>query len=189
MIYHLYILSCRYRCHTAVLMFSSFSLSSADVSVFSRKHPKTLDYKEEEAKAAATSLQAFINYQHLYEHWWRSSTRITNGSAADSSPADELKDKVMNGGISESEESVCPATRRCDKLDFDASLLLSERHAACQAVQRSVREVQERLAAMVVQHGRAQEEKPDSAEKETDGPAQISTTTESPDSQASAGRR
>lgn len=189
MIYHLYILSCSYRCHTAVLKFFSFSLSSADVSVFSRKHPKTLDYKEEEAKAAATSLQAFINYQHLYEHWWRSSTRITNGSAADSSPADELKDKVMNGGISESEESVCPATRRCDKLDFDASLLLSERHAACQAVQRSVREVQERLAAMVVQHGRAQEGKPDSAEKETDGPAQISTTTESPDSQASAGRR
>uniref|UniRef100_A0A671U1A3 Gem nuclear organelle associated protein 5 n=1 Tax=Sparus aurata TaxID=8175 RepID=A0A671U1A3_SPAAU len=181
-IYHLYILSCSYRCHTAVLMFSSFSLSSADVSVFSRKHPKTLDYKEEEAKAAATSLQAFINYQHLYEHWWRSATRITNGSAAVSSPADELKDKVMNGGISESEESVCPATRRCDKLDFDASLLLSEPHAACQAVQRSVREVQERLAAMVLQHGRAQEEKPDSAEKETDGPAQISTTTESPDS-------
>uniref|UniRef100_A0A671TZD5 Gem nuclear organelle associated protein 5 n=1 Tax=Sparus aurata TaxID=8175 RepID=A0A671TZD5_SPAAU len=171
----------------AVLMFSSFSLSSADVSVFSRKHPKTLDYKEEEAKAAATSLQAFINYQHLYEHWWRSATRITNGSAAVSSPADELKDKVMNGGISESEESVCPATRRCDKLDFDASLLLSEPHAACQAVQRSVREVQERLAAMVLQHGRAQEEKPDSAEKETDGPAQISTTTESPDSPASAG--
>uniref|UniRef100_A0A671U2Z4 Gem nuclear organelle associated protein 5 n=1 Tax=Sparus aurata TaxID=8175 RepID=A0A671U2Z4_SPAAU len=143
-------------------------------SLLKRKHPKTLDYKEEEAKAAATSLQAFINYQHLYEHWWRSATRITNGS-----------DKVMNGGISESEESVCPATRRCDKLDFDASLLLSEPHAACQAVQRSVREVQERLAAMVLQHGRAQEEKPDSAEKETDGPAQISTTTESPDSPAS----
>ncbi|RVE64245.1 hypothetical protein OJAV_G00144710 [Oryzias javanicus] len=38
--------------------------------------------------------------------------------------------------------------------DFGA--LLSEPHAACQSVQRAVREVQERLAAMVLRHNRAQ---------------------------------
>lgn len=36
-------------------------------------------------------------------------------------------------------------------------MLLSEPHAACQSVQRAVQEVQERLAAMVLQHSRAQD--------------------------------
>lgn len=93
---------------------------------------------------------------------------------------------MLNGGTSESEESVCPATRRSDKLDFDASLLLSERHAACQAFQRSVREIQERLAAMVLQHSRAQGGQLDSGEKEADAPTQMSTTRQSSDSQGSA---
>ncbi|XP_070839743.1 gem-associated protein 5 [Chaetodon trifascialis] len=157
-----------------------------DVSVCSRKHSKTLNPTDEEAKAAASSLQTFIHYQRLYEHWWSLSTQIQN-RAADSNPTDEVKDKMVNGGASESEESVCPATRRSDKLDFDASLLLSERHAACQAVQRSVREIQERLAAMVLQHSRAQGGQLDSGEKEADAPTQISTTAESLGSQGSAG--
>uniref|UniRef100_A0A7N8WQZ1 Gem (nuclear organelle) associated protein 5 n=1 Tax=Mastacembelus armatus TaxID=205130 RepID=A0A7N8WQZ1_9TELE len=54
-----------------------------------------------------------------------------------------------------SNSKVCPPLR-LGNLDFDASLLLSEPHAACQATQRSVTEVQERLAAMVLQHSRAQ---------------------------------
>ncbi|XP_041807996.1 gem-associated protein 5 isoform X2 [Chelmon rostratus] len=73
-----------------------------DVSVCSRKHSKTLHHTDEEAKAAASSLQAFILYQHLYEHWWSISTQIRNGvplSAADSSPADKGKDKMLNGGL------------------------------------------------------------------------------------------
>lgn len=93
-----------------------------------------------------------------------------------------MKDKVVNGGgVSVSEESVC-----CDKLDFDASVLLSEHHAACQATQRSVREIQERLATMVLKHSRAQGGQLDSGEKEADGLAQISSTRESSDSQGSA---
>ncbi|KAM9333778.1 gem-associated protein 5 [Pholidichthys leucotaenia] len=42
------------------------------------------------------------------------------------------------------------------KPDFDPSPLLSEPHAACQAAQRSVREVQEQLGVLVLQHGRVQ---------------------------------
>uniref|UniRef100_A0A8C4H1X3 Gem (nuclear organelle) associated protein 5 n=1 Tax=Dicentrarchus labrax TaxID=13489 RepID=A0A8C4H1X3_DICLA len=132
------------------------------------------------SKAAADSLQAFVHYQHLYEHWWSNAIQIQNGcsrSAVDSSPGDEVKDKVVNGGVSE--EGVCPATR-LDKLDFDASLLLSEQHAACQATQRSVIEIQERLAAMVLQHSRAQGPQLDSGEKEPDTPTQISNKTECP---------
>uniref|UniRef100_A0A8C4H196 Gem (nuclear organelle) associated protein 5 n=1 Tax=Dicentrarchus labrax TaxID=13489 RepID=A0A8C4H196_DICLA len=153
-----------------------FFHSSGDVSVCSRKHPKTLHHTETEAKAAADSLQAFVHYQHLYEHWWSNAIQIQNGcsrSAVDSSPGDEVKDKVVNGGVSE--EGVCPATR-LDKLDFDASLLLSEQHAACQATQRSVIEIQERLAAMVLQHSRAQGPQLDSGEKEPDTPTQISNS-------------
>ncbi|KAM9347919.1 gem-associated protein 5 [Symphorus nematophorus] len=155
-----------------------------DVSVCSRKHPRTLHHTEEEAKAAADSLQAFVHYQHLYEHWWSSSTHIQNGFP---SPADNVKDKVVNGGVSESEA----ATRRFDKLDFDASLLLSEHHAVCQAAQRSVREIQEQLAAMVLQHSRAQGGQLDSGERGADTSTQISTSRESSDSQrsADAGRR
>ncbi|XP_051257199.1 gem-associated protein 5 [Dicentrarchus labrax] len=152
-----------------------------DVSVCSRKHPKTLHHTETEAKAAADSLQAFVHYQHLYEHWWSNAIQIQNGcsrSAVDSSPGDEVKDKVVNGGVSE--EGVCPATR-LDKLDFDASLLLSEQHAACQATQRSVIEIQERLAAMVLQHSRAQGPQLDSGEKEPDTPTQISNSQGSAD--------
>ncbi|XP_044077410.1 gem-associated protein 5 isoform X1 [Siniperca chuatsi] len=163
--------------------------SDGDVSVCSRKHPKTLHHTEEEAKAAASSLQAFVHYQHLYDHWWSNSIQIQNRfslSAADSSPGDEVEDKVVNGDASKSEESVCPATRTFDKLDFDASLLLSERHAACQATQRSVREIQERLAAMVLQHSRAQGGQLDSGEKEAYAPTQSSSTRESSDGQGSA---
>uniref|UniRef100_UPI0037E7425A gem-associated protein 5 n=1 Tax=Semicossyphus pulcher TaxID=241346 RepID=UPI0037E7425A len=158
-----------------------------DASVFSKKHSKTLHHKEEEAKAAADSLQAFVHYHRLYEHWWRNSTQIQNGfshSAADSSPGDELKEKVVNGGVSESEESVCPEPRRFDKLDFNASLLLSEPHAACQAAQRSAREIQERLAAMVLQHSRVQGGVLGSGEKEASAATQ--TSGESSDNQGSA---
>ncbi|KAI3373888.1 hypothetical protein L3Q82_022456, partial [Scortum barcoo] len=161
----------------------------ADVSVCSKKHPKTLHYteEEEEAKAAAKSLQAFVCYHHLYKLWWSSSLQIRSRSslpAADCSPEDEPKDKVVNGGVSEAEESVCPATRASDKLDFDASLLLSEGHAAYQAAQRTVREIQERLSAIVLQHSRAQGGQLHSGENEVDTSRQI--TKEPSDSQTSA---
>lgn len=92
--------------------------------------------EDTEAEAAARSLQALVNYHRLYELWWRSPTHL---SVASSSPETET-----NGGASQS-----------DALDFDASLLLSEPHAACQATQREVRGVQDRLSALMLQHGRA----------------------------------
>lgn len=53
----------------------------------------------------------------------------------------------MNGGGRASELP--------DVLDFDVSLLLSELHAAHQETQREVKDVQERLAAIMRQHSRA----------------------------------
>ncbi|KAM7374027.1 hypothetical protein PAMP_006704 [Pampus punctatissimus] len=140
-----------------------------DVSVSSRKRVKALHHTEETAKAAADSLQAFVHHHRLLERWWSRSDNqeVQNGlssSAADSSLGDEVK----------------------DKLDLDASLLLSEPHAACQATQRSVSEIQERLAAMVLQHGRAQGGQLDGGEKQADAPAQLLTTSQRP---SDAGQR
>ncbi|XP_072230388.1 gem-associated protein 5 [Leuresthes tenuis] len=126
-----------------------------DVSVCSRKHPRRLHHTEDEAKAAASSLQAFVHYHRLYECWWRASSgslEVQNGlvlSASDSCPEDEVNDKATSRGTSDE-------SRRFDKLDSEVSPLLSEPHAAFQATQRSVRDIQERLAAMVLQHSRAQ---------------------------------
>lgn len=141
-----------------------------------------LHHTEQEAKAAARSLQAFVHYHHLYERWWSNSAQIQ--SRADSSPADDVKDKVVNG---ESEEPlICPVTKRSEKPDFDASLLLSGPHAAYQATQRSVKGVQERLSAMMLQHGRVQGGRLDPVEKETDATTQISSTREASDGQECA---
>uniref|UniRef100_A0A3Q1JWM0 Uncharacterized protein n=1 Tax=Anabas testudineus TaxID=64144 RepID=A0A3Q1JWM0_ANATE len=149
------------------------------------KHPETLNHTEEDAKAAAISLQAFVYYNRLYERWWNNSPEDGSSlSAANSRPTDEVNDEAVNGGSSESGENVfspevCPP-RRLEKWDFDVSLLLSETHAACQAMQRSIREIQERLATMVLQHSRAQGGQLESGEKQ-----EISSITESPDRQGS----
>ncbi|KAL6098373.1 gemin5 [Pungitius sinensis] len=89
--------------------------------------------EEPEAAAAAASLQAFVHYHRLYERWWSDSTHVD--------------------GL---EGAAAAKTRPHGELDPVASALLSERHAACQAAQRSVGEIQERLAAMVLKHSRAQ---------------------------------
>ncbi|XP_023145960.2 gem-associated protein 5 isoform X2 [Amphiprion ocellaris] len=137
--------------------------------VGSKKHSKTL-HLSEEAKAAAGSLQALVCYHRLYEFWWKnsaSSQEIHNGLSC---PEDEAEDRVMNGGPSR--EKLHPATGRLDILDFDASLLLSEPHAACQASQRAVKEVQEHLNNMVLQHSQGQGGQLDAGEKQDDGPRQ-----------------
>ncbi|KAM6907183.1 gem-associated protein 5 [Xenentodon cancila] len=134
---------------------------SGDVSVISRKYPKILSLKEDDAKAAAISLQAFVNYHRLYERWWKDSVGsqdIQDGlpsSVAEPCPEDEAEEEALIQGPTE-EEAISPETKRFDELDFDASVLLSEPHAACQGIQRSVRQVQEWLASIVLQHSRAQ---------------------------------
>lgn len=90
-----------------------------------------------------------------------------------------MKVNVVNGGLLESEESVCAVTGRSEELDFDASLLLSELHAAYQDTQRSMRDVQDRLAALVLQHSRSQ-----GGQLDSDGP-----TGEASDIQGSAGEQ
>uniref|UniRef100_A0AAX7TIK5 Anaphase-promoting complex subunit 4 WD40 domain-containing protein n=1 Tax=Astatotilapia calliptera TaxID=8154 RepID=A0AAX7TIK5_ASTCA len=151
-----------------------------------------LHHTEEAAKAAASSLQAFVLYHRLYECWWRTSggsQEIQNGlslSLADSSPEDEMKDEVSNGGLLESAETHRPVSGSFHKLGLDPSLLLCEPHAACQATQRAVRQIQQQLAAMVQQHSQTQGGQLDSGEKRDDSPAVISTTRGSSDSQDSA---
>lgn len=76
----------------------------------------------------------------------------------------------MSGELSESAEKLSAPAGSFDKLDFDASLLLSEPHAAAQATQRSVKDIQERLAVMVMRHSRAQGSQPDAA---TESPADV----------------
>ncbi|XP_041657309.1 gem-associated protein 5 [Cheilinus undulatus] len=156
-----------------------------DVSIFSRKHSKTLHLTEEEEKAAANSLQAFVSYHRLYEHWWKNSTHIQQNGvplSADVCPGDEAEDRVMNGGVPDSAEG----EGVFDKLDFDVSVLLSEPHAVCQAAQRSVREIQGRLSAMVLQHSRAQGGQILCEEEEAEAPSQINTTEDTTDRQGSA---
>ncbi|KAJ4930287.1 hypothetical protein JOQ06_019292 [Pogonophryne albipinna] len=126
------------------------------VTVCSLNHPKVLQYAEEEAKAAADSLEAFVHYHRLYQHWWSNPTQIQSRW-----------------------ESVSPESRTFDDLVLAAYGLLSERHAACQASQRSVREIQERIAALVLRHSRAQVGQLDSGEKEAaDRPLQLSSSRE-----------
>lgn len=110
-----------------------------------------------EAEAAAGGLQALVSYHRLYQLWW---TR-----PADSSGQEQPEDTLVDGGAT---EPPGPA-----QLDFD--VLLSEQHADYQAAQRSVKEVQEKLSTMVLQHSRAQ-----------GGPAGGGDATDVPDSQSSA---
>lgn len=82
---------------------------------------------------------------------------------------------MVNGGLSESGESVHLPNGEPVKLDFDASCLLCESHAEYQASQRTLKELQERLSAMVLQHGQAQ-----GAQLDTGG-TQANTSTQTSD--------
>lgn len=89
------------------------------------------------------------------------------GSCSDGEQKDEA-------GTPKSKESVC-ATGSSEELDFEPSVLLSEPHAACQAAQRSVREVQERLSSMVLQHSRVQDEQLDSGNTQEGSQSQMAS--------------
>ncbi|XP_035034293.2 gem-associated protein 5 isoform X1 [Hippoglossus stenolepis] len=159
-----------------------------DVTVCSRKRPKTLHLSAEEGKAAANSLQAFVHYHRLYDRWWSSSAHSKKVHSRLSLPAtdfcardkvedkveDKSEDKVEDRESSESGKSAHSPTRSLEDLGLDASLLLSESHAACQATQRSVRLIQEQLAAMVQQHSGAQGTQLESGDKQTSSPTESS---------------
>ncbi|XP_074527898.1 gem-associated protein 5 [Halichoeres trimaculatus] len=156
-----------------------------DINVFCSKQSNSLRLTGEESKAAAGSLQASVSYHLLYKLWWSSSSSSTQNSSpcsADSSPGGEL-----TNGVSESEERVS-STRRSGELDFDVSVLLSEPHAVCQAAQRSMREVQERLSAMVLRHNRAQGAQIQPGEEGTGASKESADTGETPGSKG-AGKR
>ncbi|KAM3869078.1 gem-associated protein 5 [Diretmus argenteus] len=103
-------------------------------------------------------------------------------SLGDAQAGDVVNDKVVNG---ESGVCICPATRTGDdeRIDFKASVLLCEAQAACQAIHRSIAEIQERLAAMMAQHSQAQGGQPNPGESQAGATQPSSTTT------ADAGKR
>uniref|UniRef100_A0A1A7Y5I9 Gem (Nuclear organelle) associated protein 5 n=1 Tax=Iconisemion striatum TaxID=60296 RepID=A0A1A7Y5I9_9TELE len=130
---------------------------NGDVRVFSRKHSRTLHPTTEVARAAASSLQAIVSYHRLYRFWWRDSASrrdVQNGL-----PPKQAEDQLEEDDA-DSEE-----------LDFDVSVLLSEPHAVSQAAQRSVKEIQDQLAGMVLQHSRVQGRQLDSGIKQDQSPS------------------
>uniref|UniRef100_A0A673CB35 Gem (nuclear organelle) associated protein 5 n=1 Tax=Sphaeramia orbicularis TaxID=375764 RepID=A0A673CB35_9TELE len=147
-------------CRTPAKFLILIICASGDISVWSKRNPR-IPLSEETAAAPAVSLQAFVCYHRLYEHWWSNSTetqtqtqtQTQNGpahpAAAEPGVTDEPK---VNGGLSESGRSSCAS---------DMSLLLSESHASCQATQRMMGNIQNRLTSMVQQHSRTQGGQPD----------------------------
>ncbi|XP_015254322.1 PREDICTED: gem-associated protein 5 [Cyprinodon variegatus] len=142
-------------------MFCRLLFPEGDVGIFSSKHSKTLQHFE----AEASSLQAFVCYHRLYECWWRNS-EVKNGTCSDGE--NELNSKETTAETLELEESICKRSSSSKELDFEPSVLLSEPHAACQAIQKSVRDLQERLSAMVLQHSQVRQGQPDSQSQSSD---------------------
>uniref|UniRef100_A0A6Q2X9Q5 Anaphase-promoting complex subunit 4 WD40 domain-containing protein n=1 Tax=Esox lucius TaxID=8010 RepID=A0A6Q2X9Q5_ESOLU len=119
------------------------------------------------ALAAAQSLEAFVCYQDLYHTWWNCSTKATAGAQAN----------LTNGLHSPSENRNKSTSHASDTSEGDADtrlsvstcqLLLSEPHATCQATQKAITEIQERLASMVHQHSQTQEAETISCEEQTE---------------------
>ncbi|XP_077448071.1 gem-associated protein 5 isoform X2 [Stigmatopora argus] len=111
-----------------------FQVSTVLFEILVDASAQARDLTDENSKAAADSLRAWDAYHRLYQFWWRQSTdSVTNGAHGEQSPQ---------------ETTVSPES------DFDAASLVSDAHAAYQAEQQVVQELQRRLAAMVEQHGR-----------------------------------
>ncbi|CAL8362299.1 unnamed protein product [Lota lota] len=108
----------------------SLIFPDGDVGVFSRRFQKVLVPVTTEAVAAHTSLQAFLNYHFLFDLWW------SHGPSANQ----ELHNVAV--------------AREATVLSRRAAVLLSEPHAAHQAIQRDIARIQERLAGLVLQHSR-----------------------------------
>ncbi|XP_056140464.1 gem-associated protein 5 [Lampris incognitus] len=143
-----------------------------DVGVCLQKFQKRFNPTEEQASAAADSLQAFLQYHLLYERWWSHSLcqsdsnqpSTQNGhsssfsSATDAQNSDEME-KVTEGHLPKSAvndsammASSIESTNTDIKNALDVSILLSEPHAAYQAMQKSMAEIHKKISNMVVQH-------------------------------------
>uniref|UniRef100_A0A6Q2XY68 Anaphase-promoting complex subunit 4 WD40 domain-containing protein n=1 Tax=Esox lucius TaxID=8010 RepID=A0A6Q2XY68_ESOLU len=131
------------------------------------QYKKMLEPLDGNALAAAQSLEAFVCYQDLYHTWWNCSTKATAGAQAN----------LTNGLHSPSENRNKSTSHASDTSEGDADtrlsvstcqLLLSEPHATCQATQKAITEIQERLASMVHQHSQTQEAETISCEEQTE---------------------
>uniref|UniRef100_A0A673XJP7 Gem nuclear organelle associated protein 5 n=1 Tax=Salmo trutta TaxID=8032 RepID=A0A673XJP7_SALTR len=159
------------------------------------EHKKMVDPSDEKALAAARSLEAFLCYQDLYHLWWSLSTNtagaqrdMTNGLHS----ASENHINGLDGHVTDTPNGDgmgwCVSAQNGDvKMGVRVNacqVLLSEPHATCQATQRAIAEIQQRLASMVHQHSQTQETKDSPGEGQAERPtsAQGSTPTDSQES-------
>uniref|UniRef100_A0A673XTF6 Gem nuclear organelle associated protein 5 n=1 Tax=Salmo trutta TaxID=8032 RepID=A0A673XTF6_SALTR len=155
------------------------------------EHKKMVDPSDEKALAAARSLEAFLCYQDLYHLWWSLSTNtagaqrdMTNGLHS----ASENHINGLDGHVTDTPNGDgmgwCVSAQNGDvKMGVRVNacqVLLSEPHATCQATQRAIAEIQQRLASMVHQHSQTQETKDSPGEGQAERPtsAQGSTPTD-----------
>lgn len=154
-----------------------------------------VDPSDEKALAAARSLEAFVCYQDLYHMWWSLSTNtagaqrdMTNGLHS----ASENHINGLDGHVTDTPNGDgmgwCVSAQNGDvKMGVCVNacqVLLSEPHATCQATQRAIAKIQQRLASMVHQHSQTQETKASHGEGRAEKPtsAQGSTPTDSQES-------
>ncbi|KAJ7997067.1 hypothetical protein DPEC_G00225080 [Dallia pectoralis] len=108
------------------------------------------------AFAAAQSLEAFVCYQNLYHTWWNYSSMATAGAPGNmtnglQSPSEHHNESTSHvSDTSEGDVKTRLSVSACQ-------VLLSEPHATCQATQKAIAEIQQRLASMVHQHSQTQE--------------------------------
>uniref|UniRef100_A0A8C7VS29 Gem (nuclear organelle) associated protein 5 n=1 Tax=Oncorhynchus mykiss TaxID=8022 RepID=A0A8C7VS29_ONCMY len=160
--------------------------------LFPQEHKKMVDPSDEKALAAARSLEAFVCYQDLYHMWWSLSTN-TAGAQRDMTDglhsASENHINGLDGHVTDTPNGDgmgwCVSAQNGDvKMGVCVNacqVLLSEPHATCQATQRAIAKIQQRLASMVHQHSQTQETKASHGEGRTEKPtsAQGSTPTDS----------
>ncbi|KAM9498741.1 gem-associated protein 5 isoform 1-T2 [Salvelinus alpinus] len=159
------------------------------------EHKKMVDPSDEKALAAARSLEAFVCYQDLYHMWWSLSTNTAGAQRDMTNGLHSASENHINGLDSHVTDTPngdgmgwCVSAQNGDvKMGVRVNacqVLLSEPHATCQATQRAIAEIQQRLASMVHQHSQTQETKASPGEGQTERPtsAQGSTPTDSQES-------
>ncbi|XP_030649137.1 gem-associated protein 5 [Chanos chanos] len=148
-----------------------------------------LSPEDDASLTAAHNLEAFYCYQQMYCDWWNQShqaTKLTNGHASSShqTPGEvQMEDASQNGGsdpdvVALGTEGDARSTL-CSSLSF-WKVLLSEPHAMAQATQRTIAEVQQRVASLIQQHSSSQvvQSHPETHTDSQNLPQNSSTSTE-----------
>lgn len=120
---------------------------------------------DEKSLAASRSLEALVCYQLMYKSWWRCSRiKHVNGHQT----------PVENGDTTRQSE---PGDDEGFLREDFWNVLLSEPHAALQSTQRTLEDIQSRVAVMVQKHTHLQVESEDLLEGQNtaEGPREPET--------------